>query len=70
MVPQESAVVPGAANTETIAIYADHMNMVKFATKEDRGYETVSGHLQLMVKKAINVVPPRWVQDDRVNEGT
>ena len=68
--PRESAVVPGAANTETMAIHADHMNMVKFATKEDRGYETVSGHLRLMVRKAIDIVAQRWVQDDRVNEGT
>ena len=39
VVPQASAVVPGAADAETIAINADHINMVKFASKENNGYK-------------------------------
>jgi hypothetical protein len=44
VVPRASAVVPGAADAEPIVIHADHINMVKFTSKEDNGYRTVSGH--------------------------
>lgn len=70
MVPRTSAVVPGAADAESIAISADHINMVKFASKESNGYKTVSGHLQVMVQDCGNVVALRWEQEDRLNEGT
>lgn len=43
--PRPSAVVPGAAHAESIAIPADHLDMVKFASREDGGYEKVSEHL-------------------------
>ncbi len=43
--PRSSAVVPGAADAESIAIPADHLNIVKFASREDRVYENVSEHL-------------------------
>jgi hypothetical protein len=69
VVPRTSAVVPGAADAEPIAIYADHVNMVKFASKEDNGYKTVSGHLQIMVQGARDVVALRWDDEDRVNAG-
>ena len=45
-----SAVVPGAADAEAIVIHADHINMVKFTSKEDNGYRTVSGHLRIMAQ--------------------
>lgn len=70
MVPRTSAVVPGAADAESIAISADHINMVKFASKESNEYKTVSGHLQVMVQDCGNVVALRWEQEDRLNEGT
>ena len=62
--------VPGAADAEPIAIFADHINMVKFGSKEDSGYKAVSGHLQVMVQSGMNVVALRWEQEDRFNEGT
>lgn len=37
-----SAVVPGAADAESIAIPADYLNMVKFLSREDEDYEKVS----------------------------
>jgi hypothetical protein len=52
VVPKASAVVPGAADAEPIVIHADHINMVKFASKQDNGYRTVSGHLQIMAENA------------------
>ncbi|KAI2483989.1 Tetratricopeptide repeat-containing domain protein [Pyrenophora tritici-repentis] len=45
-----SAVIPAATGTEPFLIHADHIITAKFASKEDNGYRTVSGHLQLMVE--------------------
>ena len=69
MVPRVSAVVPGAINAEPIAIHANHIEMVKFASKEDYGYNTVSGHLQIMVQSAKDVITLRWEMEGRVNAG-
>lgn len=70
MVPRTSAVVPGAADAEPIAISANHVNMVKFASKESNEYKAVSGHLKVMVQSCRDVVSLRWKQEDRFNEGT
>ena len=70
MVPRASAVVSGAANAEPIAIHADHIEMVKFASIEDNGYETVSGHLQVMVHSARDVIALRWEMEGRIDAGT
>ncbi|KAL9084632.1 MAG: hypothetical protein Q9165_007987 [Trypethelium subeluteriae] len=67
VVPRASAVVPGAADAEPIAIHADHINMVKFTSKEDNGYETVSGHLQIMVQSASDIITFRWEEESRVD---
>jgi hypothetical protein len=70
VVPRASAVVPGAADAEPIAIHADHINMVKFTSKEDSGYKTVSGHLRIMVRSARDVIALRWEEESRVDAGT
>ena len=67
--PRASAVVPGAADAEPIVIHADHINMVKFASKDDGGYRTVSGHLRIMARSATNVITERWEEEDRVDMG-
>ena len=69
--PRASAVVPGAADAEPIAfvIHADHINMVKFASKDDGGYRTVSGHLRIMAQSATNVITERWEEEGRVDVG-
>lgn len=58
--PRASAVVPGAADAESVAIPANHINMVKFPSHEDGGYEKVSGHLWLLANKAPDVIAARW----------
>jgi hypothetical protein len=68
-VPRASAVVPGAADAEPIVIHADHINMVKFASKDDSGYRTVSGHLRIMARSATNVITERWEEEGRVDVG-
>jgi hypothetical protein len=55
-----SAVVPGVADAEPIAIYADHRNMVKFASRDDPGFETISSHLQAMAEAAPAEAQRRW----------
>ncbi|KAF3029576.1 hypothetical protein E8E12_000791 [Didymella heteroderae] len=67
VVPRASAVVPGAADGEPIAVHADHINMVKFASKSDDGYKTVSGHLRLMAARASDVIGGRWDTEGRVD---
>jgi hypothetical protein len=69
VVARASAVVPGAADAEPIVIHADHINMVKFASKEDSGYRTVSGHLQIMAQDAGEVISSRWEAERRANAG-
>ena len=61
--------VPGSADAEQIVIHADHINMVKFASKQDNGYKTVSGHLRLMVRDAGKVVDKQWDVETRMNAG-
>lgn len=67
--PKASAVVPGAADAESIAIPADHLNMVKFASREDSGYKKVSGHLQLLAEKALDVIGARWDEQNKIKNG-
>jgi hypothetical protein len=70
VVPRASAVVPGAADAEPIVIHANHINMVKFASKEDSGYRTVCGHLRIMAQDASKHVRSRWEKEERLNAGT
>jgi hypothetical protein len=53
-----------------IAIYANHIDMVKFEARSDAGYKTVSGHLRLMVSKAAEKVGRTWETEGRVDAGT
>lgn len=69
MVPRSSAVVPGQADAEAIVIHADHVNMVKYISSEDPGYNTISESLQILASDAIEVVRQRWAAERRVNEG-
>jgi hypothetical protein len=61
--------VPGQADAEPIVIHADHINMVKFASRGNGGYNTVSEHLQIMVSAATDEIRLRWEAERRVNEG-
>lgn len=70
MVPHASAVVPGAADAEAIAIPANHLDMVKFASRENGGYEKVSGHLQILAEEAPDAIRARWKKQDRIQDGT
>jgi hypothetical protein len=62
--------VPGAADSEPIAIHADHIHMVKFASGLDDGYKTVSGHLRLMAGRAGDTIRQRWDTEGKLDSGT
>lgn len=61
---------PGALDAESIAIPADHLNMVKFPSREDEACERVSKHLWLLAKEAPNAISARWAEQDKIKEGT
>jgi alpha-beta hydrolase superfamily lysophospholipase len=69
VVPRASAVVPGHANAESIVIPKDHINMAKFISKEDSGYEKISEYLQIMVADASDQIQLRWEEEARITEG-
>lgn len=68
-VPRPSTVVPGAADAESIAIPADHLDMVKFASREDGGYEKVSDHLCLLAEEAPDAIQARWAEENKIKKG-
>ena len=61
--------MPGAADAEAITISKDHVHMAKFASREDSGYEKISGHLHLMTQDASNTIKWRWEQESRIEKG-
>ncbi len=67
--PRASAVVPGQVDAEPIVIHSDHINMVKFVSKEDVGYRTVSEHLQIMMETAVGSIQSQWEAEARINDG-
>jgi len=67
VVPKPSAIVPGAADAGPISTNADHINMVKFASKDSNEYRTVSGHLRIMAESAGVAIASRWAEEDRVD---
>jgi hypothetical protein len=48
LVPQASAVVPGAMNAEQVLLYKDHIRMAKFSTENDNDFRTLCRHLRKM----------------------
>ncbi|KAI1210264.1 P-loop containing nucleoside triphosphate hydrolase protein [Annulohypoxylon truncatum] len=67
VVPKASAVVLGQADAEPIAIYSDHIHMVKYPSRNDRGYRKVSENLQIMAKDAVEAVRSRWEAEIRLD---
>ena len=44
--------------------------MVKFASREDGGYEKVSGHLLLLAEDAPGAITVRWSEQEKIKTGT
>jgi hypothetical protein len=60
VVPKASAVLPGLADVEAIALHKDHSNLVKFGSQDDEGYKKLSGHVFLMAENAAPHIRTRW----------
>lgn len=43
--------------------------MVKFVSREDAGYEKVSGYLQILAEEAPGAIDARWTEQDRIRDG-
>ena len=69
VIPIASAIVPGAADAEPVAISANHLNIVKFLSRNDGGYQKVSEYLILMVEEAGETISARWEAEERVKKG-
>ena len=50
-------------NAEPIAINKDHVYMTKFASANDEDFKTISSHLHVMVKAAIEKTDASWRRD-------
>ncbi|KAK8073318.1 hypothetical protein PG994_004217 [Apiospora phragmitis] len=68
VIPRASAVMPGQADAELIVIHTDHSHMVKFVSKDDPGYQAVSGDMQIMMRNVIASIQSRWEAETRSNE--
>ncbi|KAF4935500.1 hypothetical protein CGCF245_v007532 [Colletotrichum fructicola] len=60
VVPKASAVVPGAVDTESVPMVADHSTMVKFSSAGDANFEKVSKRLEFYSRSATRVVKKNW----------
>ncbi|KAK3897210.1 P-loop containing nucleoside triphosphate hydrolase protein [Staphylotrichum tortipilum] len=69
VVPRASAVVPGHADAEPIVIHANHTSMVRYPSRQNSGYMTVSENLQIMAMDAKEHVQQRWEREKRVDDG-
>ena len=65
MVPQASAVVPGATNAEVIQLNKSHHSMIKFDSESDEDFLTVSGQLSLMTFRAAITIKQRWNEQNK-----
>jgi hypothetical protein len=54
--------LPGFPDAEAIAIHADHVNMVKFTSRENEVFQKLSGHLSILGRDAPGRISERWEQ--------
>lgn len=58
--PQYSAVVAGATNTEAIGLYKNHANLCKFDRAGDSDLNRILGFLSIMTREATTKIEERW----------
>jgi hypothetical protein len=56
-------------DAEAIEIRKDHINMVKFQNESDNDFQTVVGHIALMIEKAQEKVASNWAHWDEIKGG-
>lgn len=65
VVPKESAIPPGQKNDQATALMKDHLGLVKFASKDDPDYVTVTNALILELRKSFRPILDRWIEWNR-----
>ncbi len=60
--------VPGTVNAEAIAINKDHVGMAKFDSLQDDDFQSIRGHIRLMIGNAPKKIDARW-QRHKKHEG-
>ncbi|VUC28876.1 unnamed protein product [Clonostachys rosea] len=68
VVPRSSAVPADQSDAEPIVIHADHKNMVKYSSREDDGYRTICGHIQILISSSSGHVKSKWEMESRIDE--
>lgn len=58
--------VPGAVDAEALEIRKNHISMVKFENESDDDFQTVAGHIGLMIEKAQEKVDSNWAHWDEI----
>lgn len=66
---QASAVVFSTADAKLMVISADHLNMIKFASHQNREYKKVSEHLQLLAEETSDAINAHWKKQNRIRKG-
>ncbi len=60
VVPQESAVIAGTADSEVLGFAKDHKELVRFENQEDQDFRSVALLLDTMVKRCPESVRTAW----------
>ena len=60
--------VPGAASTDAIALHKDHIDLVKFASSDDHGFQVVVHQIDVMVEGTALKVKSNWDCDPMNSE--
>ncbi len=66
--PRTSAVVQGQRDAEPILMHTNHVNMVKYTSRQDQGFITISEHLQIMADAAVEKIRQQWAAERRAND--
>lgn len=62
VVPKDSAVPPGQKNDQATPLMKDHLGLVKFASKDDPDYGTVTDALILALRESFRPIAERWTE--------
>ena len=52
--------VPGAARTDAIALHKDHVDLVKFSSSDDHGFQVVVHQIDVMMEDAALKIKNNW----------
>jgi hypothetical protein len=69
VVPRAFDVVPGQADAEPMVIHANRTDMVRYTSRNNGRYGTISEELQIMTEEAPGAIRLRWEVERRMSLG-